>query len=54
MGHVNRPPPGLRPSREQAAAPNQVQFWAKSRPGTVHPIFDFSISFTFAEIQLNF
>jgi hypothetical protein len=54
MGRVNRPPPSLGPSHEHAAAPNQVQSWAKSRPGTVHQIFGFSISFTFSEIRLNF
>jgi hypothetical protein len=47
MGRVNMPLPGLGPSREQATAPNRVQPCAESRLGTVHPIFGFSISFTF-------
>jgi hypothetical protein len=54
MGRINRLPPDLGPSRKQAATPNRVQPWAKSRPGSVHPIFGFSISFTFPEIRLNF
>jgi hypothetical protein len=35
MGCVNRPPPSLEPSREQATVPHRVQPWAKSRPSTV-------------------
>jgi hypothetical protein len=40
--------------RQQAAALNQVQPWAESRPDTIHPISRFLISFTFPEIRLNF
>jgi hypothetical protein len=50
MGHINRLSPNLGPSREQAAAPNRVQSWAKSRPDTMHPIFSF---FNFVYIFRN-
>jgi hypothetical protein len=54
MDCVNRLPPILGPSREWAATPNRVPPWAKSRLGTMHPISNLSISFTFPEIRLNF